>query len=259
MLVKLSKKRRATQQKGPEKAAIRYVSYIITSVLVVLMFLFSLYYANGTMSQPMSLADSSIALSLFFPSIVFSYLFFRGRTFASIIEEFGLTKKSLTLKMLGVGVLLYISVFVAELVVGLFSAITNIPLPTNVNVLFAGVPLYFLIFTVLIAPIDEEIFFRGFLISRISSLLGSRNSKSSKNGAVTSTMWFGIVISAAIFAVLHIEYLSVSEFVLPLFFGIVAGYVFMRYKSIYPTILAHAIVNLLGVLSLIYIGMLIHL
>ena len=78
------------------------------------------------------------------------------------------------------------------------------------------------------APIDEEILFRGFLVPRV-----------------------GIVVSALLFAVPHLlTYASLSEFAAAFIFGLLAGYFFRRYKSLYPTILAHALVNLFTILAI---------
>ena len=113
---------------------------------------------------------------------------------------------------------------VVELGISLFSKFTNIPLPTNVMKLLGGMPIYFYIFSFLIAPVNEEILFRGFFVSRI-----------------------GIIPSAILFALLHFSYASISEFVAALIFGLLAGYVFKKTKSLYTSITAHVLLNFLTI------------
>lgn len=192
-------------------------------------------YSSSYISMPLLEAFSSSMISLFFPFIVFSYLLSRGKSLKMILAELGLTRDKLTAKNLLYGILLFFAIIVLGAVLALFSSLTSIQLPTNVQSVLAGTPLWFLIFTFLIAPINEEIFFRGFLVPRL-----------------------GIVLSGIIFAVLHLSYWSVSEFAAALFFGLLAGYVFKKRRSLYATILAHALVNFLTIISLIYVGMYIH-
>lgn len=181
--------------------------------------------------MPILESYSSIALSLFFPSIVFSYLLYKGNTIGKIISQLGLSKDKVTVKFILLGIAIFIAVMIFGLALAAFSQVTGIQLPTNVQDALAGTPVYFLIFTFLIAPINEEIFFRGFMVPRI-----------------------GIVASAIIFAFLHLSYLSISEFVAALFFGLLAGYVFKKTKSLYPSIVAHAIVNFVTVATLFSLG-----
>ena len=200
-------------------------------------------------------AWSSITLSLFFAFASFSYLLWKGKTLKSIIEEFGLSRSGLTLKMLLMGIVLFFAIVLLQIILTVFQTVTGIQLPTNVSVLLAGTPLYFLIFTFLIAPINEEIFFRGFLINRAKNFFKGSGKANSKD---RWALWFGIIVSAIIFGALHIDYLSVSEFVAAFVFGILAGYVFTKTKSLYPSIIAHIVVNFLTIISLLYLGMLIH-
>lgn len=185
-----------------------------------------------------------MALSLFFPALVFSYLYYRGNNTSSIIAQLGLSKDRMSFKVIGIGLLLFFAVILFEAALAAFSYATSIQLPTNVQQLLSGTPLYFLVFTFLIAPFDEEVLFRGFLVPRI--------------GGIFKSAWSGIIVSAAIFGVLHLTYLSVSEFVAAFFFGLIAGYAFTKTKSLYPSILAHMLVNFVTIASLIAVGMMLH-
>ena len=211
--------------KGSSKA-VRYAFYAITVFISVIgWFVLAELYAHGYITQNALNADSSIELSLFFPFIVFSYLLSRGIRLKKIIKDLGLSRNRITVKNILVGVLLFGLILLSEFLVGLFSTTTGIQLPTNVDKVLFGMPLYFLLFTFLIAPIDEEVLFRGFLVPR-----------------------FGIIPSAMLFALPHLlTYASWSEFAAAFAFGLLAGYFFKRYKSLYTTIFAHSLVNFLTI------------
>jgi uncharacterized protein len=205
--------------------------------MIGLLILSVVLYSNNILTGPNLEANSSIALSFMFPLIAMSYLLIKGNDLKQIIAMLGLSKDKISLYVIAIGICVFFAVVLFDFGVSLFSAATSIQLPTNVQSVLAGTPWYFLIFTFLVAPINEEIFFRGFLVPRI-----------------------GIIISAIIFAVLHLSYLSISEFVAAFFFGLLAGYVFKKTKSLYASIIAHMIVNFVTIVSLFYVGgLLIHL
>ena len=210
---------------------IRYVFYACLAVTALLGFIvFGALYAAGLMGLTAAEGGSSIALSLFFPLIAFSYLLWRGRTLRQIIASIGLSRSALTARNIGIGFALFAAILVVELALSAFSIATGISLPTNTAQVFAGMPVYFLAFAMLVAPLDEEVLFRGFLVPRI-----------------------GIVLSALLFALLHLlSYLSISEFIAAFAFGLLAGYAFRRTGSLYPSIAAHMLINIVGVLALAY-------
>lgn len=94
-----------------------------------------------------------------------------------------------------------------------------------------------LITVVIIAPIVEEVVFRGFLLKRFSgTFLGI-------HGAV--------FVTAFIWAVIHGQYESVYIFVIFLI-GIIFGYARVMTNSLYIPIMMHAVMNLWSTLGLFY-------
>ena len=207
-----------------EKPVVRYAFYTITIIIIAVNVLLIALYNAGSVSATAVTADSSMALSLLFPSAVFSYLLAKGQNLKKIITDLGLSRDKLNSKSIMIGLALFALIVLMELLLGAFSAATGVQLPTNVSALLTGMPAYFLAFTFIIAPIDEEILFRGFMVPRL-----------------------GIITSALLFAVLHLTYLSVSQFVAAFVFGLLAGYSLRENKSLYSTILAHALVNFLTI------------
>lgn len=231
------RRRRSSKKPKGESRKIRYLFYIITVLLVAILSTIVIIanIPNSTVSLPDIETYSSIALSFLLSFAVFSYLLYRKKTIKQILAELGLTKDRFNLRMVAYGIAAFLSIILFSLALTAFSLETNVQLPTNVQSVLQGTPLYFMIFTFLVAPINEEIFFRGFLVPR-----------------------FGIIISAVVFAVAHLSYFSISEFAAALFFGLVVGYIYKRTKSLYPSIIAHIAVNFMTITSLLYLGMLIH-
>ncbi len=234
---KNAKARKNQRKARRENTGMKYFSYAITMLLIAIMLLTIILYNLNLISQPSFETYSSIAFSFFLSSIVVSYLLFRGNTIKQSVSKLGLSRDKLTFKMISIGISIFFGIVLFSLVLSAFSTATNIQLPTNVQQVLGGTPVYFLVFTFLVAPINEEIFFRGLLVPRI-----------------------GIIASAIVFALPHlISYASVSELAAALFFGLLAGYVFKKTKSLYPSIVAHMIVNFITITSFISLGMLIHL
>ncbi len=91
-------------------------------------------------------------------------------------------------------------------------------------------PGVFVFAAVIIAPLVEEIFFRGFLFAGLK-----------KRFAWTKAM----LISSGLFALLHLRLLAVP----PIFIlGLIFAYLYQKSGSIWPGVLIHALVNALAVI-----------
>ena len=148
-----------------------------------------------------------------------------------VIRELGLSIDKLKARYILTGIGLFALFFIIQILAGIIEYITGYNISTNVASLLAGLPLYFYIFAFLIAPINEEILFRGFMVPR-----------------------FGVVISALIFGALHyLSYFSIAEFVAALLFGLAAGYVLKKTTSLYPSIVGHILFDFVNILILLNI------
>ncbi len=188
-----------------------------------------MYYYYGIFAN--YIANSTIALSLLFPLIVFSYLLAKGNRLVPIIRSLGLSRDKITLRNIELGIVVFMAILALEFGMGIFEQVTHVSLPTNVNIVFSGMPLYLYLFTFIVAPFDEETLFRGFLVPRI-----------------------GIIGSSLIFAILHFGYGSISELIAAFIFGLIAGYAFKKTRSLYVSILGHALVNFLTIALLLLSG-----
>jgi membrane protease YdiL (CAAX protease family) len=86
--------------------------------------------------------------------------------------------------------------------------------------------LVYLASSVLIAPLAEELMFRGYLLNVWMARIG---------------MWRAIIFSTLLFGLLHWQN---TLFAIPL--GFVLAVVYLRYDSLWPGILLHALYNLMG-------------
>ncbi len=231
---------------------IRYAVYVTFLVLIVLLFETSSLYAAGKLGESAYLVYASIAQSFVFSFVAIAYLFASGRGLKQAVARLGMARKQWKNVYIAYGIAIFAAIFLLEILLGLFQAITGVQLPTNVAKLFSGLPLYFLLFSVFIAPINEEILFRGFLVPGIGNvILSGRKNVGKRTAAYKNAMWAGIILSALLFGVLHyLSYNSISELIAAFVFGMIAGYVRIKKDSLYPSIVAHILVNFLGLLVL---------
>ena len=83
-----------------------------------------------------------------------------------------------------------------------------------------------LVFAVTLAPIGEELLFRGYLQKRL-----------------------GIILSSLVFAAFHVAYGSYTEVIAAFSFSIIAGLELRKTKNVYACILSHALFNGLALLA----------
>ena len=96
---------------------------------------------------------------------------------------------------------------------------------------FAGCSLWWLVLLIAVVPaFCEELFFRGFLLKGLGA---------------STRKWAAIIAAASIFAVFHF---LLIKFVLTAGLGILLGYLCWQSRSIWPSIVAHAVHNATAVL-----------
>ncbi len=97
-----------------------------------------------------------------------------------------------------------------------------------------GRGLYMILALLVVAPIFEELLCRGVILGAVRKRYNA---------------WVGCVVSALIFALMHVEPQSVvNAFVL----GLLLGYVYLRTNSIFAPIILHSINNIFAYMFLIF-------
>jgi uncharacterized protein len=155
-------------------------------------------------------------------------VFIRARKKLSVSEYLGLNKVTgkTVLAMVGISVLLF---FVLNYVANLFAQNNNSTDQYTLDAYRTVWPPLFWIATVVFAPAFEECFFRGFLF------VGLQNSKVGTVGT--------ILITAALWSILHYTQYQWAGVALIFVFGIGLGFIRVYTKSLWNTIIAHALWN----------------
>lgn len=131
---------------------------------------------------------------------------------------------------LGLGCGLMILSYLFNLVYSLILAQFNLRMQADLTPLLAGLssPWLLLFGAVVVAPIVEEIFFRGFLFAGLRGRYGWQKAA---------------VLSSALFAVIHLQ----PTAILPIFLlGLVFAFLYQRSGSIWPAVLMHVSSNALA-------------
>ncbi len=85
------------------------------------------------------------------------------------------------------------------------------------------------IYSCIVAPVTEELLFRGFVMKNLSRV----------------SQRFGIIASAVLFGLWHE---NIAQFLLALFVGIFMGYITIKHDSLVPAIICHMTVNTFSML-----------
>ncbi|MBI2079223.1 CPBP family intramembrane metalloprotease, partial [Candidatus Micrarchaeota archaeon] len=139
------------------------------------------------------------------------------------IEKLGLRREFLKNILIGVGgfILLVLIAIILNLLLMSFGFSDSNKVYEKVK----DLPLYVLPFAFIVAPLSEELFFRGYLVKK-----------------------YGILISALIFSLVHISYGSIVEILFAFAFGVIAGYLYKKRESLLVPIVMHFLFNLIFVI-----------
>ena len=132
--------------------------------------------------------------------------------------------------MIGVGCGLMLLSFTFNFVYGLFLSLFDLRIQVDLVPIFAELssPWWLLVGGVVVAPLAEEVFFRGFVFA----------------GLCGRYKWQkAALVSSALFALIHLQLTAV----IPIFIlGYIFAYLYYQSNSIWPAILMHAATNALG-------------
>ena len=115
--------------------------------------------------------------------------------------------------------------FLGMLIIGGLAKITGFGDQQKVADKIKGLPEYILLVAIFVAPICEELLFRGYLSRKI-----------------------GPILSAIAFGLVHVGYGSIVEIIGVTFIGIVFGYLYKRSGTILPGIIIHMMYNMMSIL-----------
>jgi membrane protease YdiL (CAAX protease family) len=138
------------------------------------------------------------------------------------------------------GVIGSIVALVILMIIGAILTITGFNLEDASNI--QDLEMYFspvaIVVLILLQPIAEEIFFRGFLLDKISSLYGEK---------------IAILSTAGFFGLAHLIYGNTYPALMTGVIGILLAYLVVKTKNLYSSIIAHILFNVIS-FSLYTIG-----
>jgi len=117
-------------------------------------------------------------------------------------------------------------------------------------------PLPVLILAFTLAPLGEEMFFRGFVFRKIGEWLVERRANERWVAGQISEIipWIiGALASSAFFALMHASYGSVAELAVAFAVGLVLCIGVKRTNSLVPAVLAHAAFNFVSIFMAVFL------
>jgi uncharacterized protein len=199
-----------------------FLMVVVTAGFLVL----SYFYRETILFQTIGLLGSE--LSLLLPILII--MGWRKASWGS----FGLRKFNKRFLGIGCGFLLaaYVIVIINNLILVAFHISTQ---GDRISQLFLKLkyPYWLVVIAVFVAPLVEEIFFRGFLFAGIRQRYGWQKAA---------------FISSVVFSIAHHDFAAlIPTFVL----GFTFAYLYHQAKSIWPGIVMHLLVNAMGMCALL--------
>ncbi len=185
----------------------------------------SIPFCSALSSNSLIIGTGAIQLGLFSVALFFLW----DTDLRTTLKKLGFPGKLSTTAIYSVAG--FIAMFALLVIVGIASMAFGFDDQYKIYEKIGDLPWYMLMLAVLLAPICEELFFRGLLVPR-----------------------FGVVISAIVFGLLHFTYGSILEVVGVMAIGLVLGMVFKKSKSITPCIVVHLLYNLLSISVMLFAG-----
>lgn len=172
----------------------------------------------------------TIPVSVLLLPLPFILLYLEKKNLKQALQYLGLTKEKPGRQVFD-GLRLFVLFFFVFLLLGAILQLAGILDASKVAEVVLKQPLYMLLIAATLAPIAEELFFRGYLQKKI-----------------------GIVFTSLIFAAMHYAYGSVAEIVAAFVMSMIAGGWVRKHKTLAPVILAHALYNTLSITLALTVG-----
>lgn len=219
---------------------------IIGLVLVYgLVLLMNLIGASNVFTENKNYSGIYVLIALLFQNIAFliPMLLIGSHNKKLSWHDFGFRKVSFK-KLVGYTFLGYISYFFINLLIQIAQILSKFEIPgfgiqeNRLEMFGTGTfnQAMSFIAIVILAPVLEEVFFRGFLFQTLKA---------------HTKPWLAIILGGFIFAALHIE----LQVILPLWLlGIILCYIFHKTNSIYTSITFHILNNLIAFLITVFLS-----
>lgn len=152
--------------------------------------------------------------------------------FDQIKSKLSLTKNKIDIAVAS-GIITTISAFICVIIIGVIFIGLGYSLENASNI--PDLELYFsipsLLIIIIIQPIAEEFFFRGFLLEKIASIIGPNTA---------------IAITAVLFGIAHLSYSNLYPAIMTTVVGLLLAFVVVKTRNLYSSIIAHVLYNIIS-------------
>jgi len=171
--------------------------------------------------------DFLLDIFFFLIPFYFVFLFDRITNLRQVFNSLGLKKIEIKL-LIKHTLVIFVLLFTLSYIISFFSVLFNVSDLDVVGEVLLKFPLSIVIYLFVVRVFLEEWFFRGFLTPRI-----------------------GVIFSSLIFAIGHIAYGSIIQFLGAFVLGVFLARCYQKNKNLWPNVIAHSIYNLTIYLVLI--------
>ena len=174
----------------------------------------------------------SLVIGLFIIVPFTWYIIVNGLTIPEVFSHLKLQTRGLDFAILW-GVASAIAALVIIAAIGILISYLGFDLTEMSNI--PDLELYFslssILFLVIFQPIGEEIFFRGFLLEKIDTLIGKKTA---------------IISTAGLFGIAHLSFGNVYPAVITGIIGLLLAFIVFKTKNLYSAITAHVLFNIIS-------------
>lgn len=185
------------------------------------------------LSEPLLLFSMIITVSIFIGVPLIWYVLVNNFSYPQMFKELQIKKHNFGMAIFWAIiaiVIMYLILIIAGLILAQLGIIQEEI--TNVQDLTMNLSLPALLLIVIVQSPVEEIFFRGFLLKKISSVTGNH---------------IAVFYSAIIFGLAHLSYGKLYPAFMSTVLGIILGYTLIKSKNLLSVITAHLLFNLSNV------------
>ena len=219
-------------------------AHIFALFLLVISFLLAIISPIYQFFTPLETTSTIDEITLVFFSLILAIVIFiiipliwyflvNKLNFKAVLSRIKLRKDGMDMAVLW-GIISMIAMFVIMFVIGIILTFygANLEESSNITDLEQIFSLPSIFFIVIFQPIGEEIFFRGFLLEKINSMVGRETA---------------IVVTSVLFGIAHLTYGNIYPAIMTGILGLILAYMVVKTKNLTTAIVAHIFFNVTSV------------
>ncbi len=207
------------------------LSVIITTIFTFIYTIFHLDVDNFDLIIEQVQYNVYLQMLVQLATVIVFYFFYKKDK-----KNYPVTKDKLSTKtIIFGGLFIFVCALIFYIVELPLSYLFNNTYSDMVDVFVKQGKIFLIIITCILAPLAEELLFRGVILNRLLAKKGP---------------WISIIVSAIIFGIAHG---NLEQFVGAGMLGVALGYVYVKTRSLLPCILGHMLNNLLSCIEIFFV------